>query len=104
MALWGLNSPRATNVPSWLGTTTSSPTAAVPSTRAIEPANSQGCRAKNGRARRGLRMTRAPIDVMARDRLMGPARRLDLGQVGEGSIELVLVMADAEQTLDPAEQ
>src|SRR5688572_14064456 len=63
MALWGLNSPRAMNFPSWLRTSTSSPGAGSPSTRAIEVANSQGCRAKKGRALRGFKTTREGLSI-----------------------------------------
>src|SRR5260221_5095763 len=57
MLLCGLNRPRATNSPCSVTSATSAPGAGSAATRAIVPEKTQGCLAKNGCARRGLRTT-----------------------------------------------
>ena len=67
MVLAGLYSPRAMKRPSCETTSTSAPGEGWPSTRSIEESNTHGCRAKNGRARRGFRMTLGALDMGNRD-------------------------------------
>ena len=60
---WLLNSPRATKLFAVETRSTSSPSAGVPSMRSMAPANTHGCRPKNGCARRALRITLA-VDMV----------------------------------------
>ena len=116
--LWLLNRPRATKLPAWLTRSTSSPSAGSPSTRAMAPAKTQGCRPKNGPGRR-RRMTR---DHGAARRRSMPSRQasasgdchslalagyvlarlpLDVASVRSSSLALLPAV---EQRPDPAEQ
>ena len=63
MLLSGLNSPRATNSPSWENTATSLPGSISPSVRPIAPANTHGWRLKKGSAhvRAGKREVQAEL-------------------------------------------
>src|SRR6476620_6416383 len=80
------------NWPSWLETSTSLPGSGSPSVRSIEVTKTQGCRAKNGRARRALMMTRGRLAMgnvprsaqapqEAEHRLVAGARILQGGEV-----------------------
>src|SRR5437870_873021 len=78
---------------------TSSPSAGEPSMRSIAPANTHGCRPKNGCARLGLRITFGAVTGASQMSTPAPSKRRRAGACGYCTRELqpLLHAADVRQ-------